>query len=329
MVRLIRNNNPFTVIILFIYALVINYQVLFNPRMPGVQEGQFLFGFIVNFLNVIFLNSAFIFTLFSILSVAIQGIMLNAIANNNKLFPRNGYAVAFTYITLASVYPYFGFFSSALVANWSLVVVIGYILELSQTARPRRVIFNMAFIIGLTTVIHFSFVGFILLLFMSLSLQRPFTPGEWLVALLGVITPIYLVAGVLFLFDSLYLMKGIVSIGANLPHNMYNPMYLIGVVVGVITLFVLGIYALQEYISRLNVYVRRSWSAIAIALFISILVAIMTIHAIEAAWLLVIPCLGLIIANAYYHEKNKAFSNFAFYFMIVLLVFCKITFSLQ
>lgn len=329
MVQLIRSNSPFTVIILFIYALVINYQALFNPQLPQVPEGQYLYGVITKFFLIIFFKKAFIFTLFSTLLLALQGVILNVIVNVGRLFPKSSYAVAFTYISLSSIYPDLAYFSQPLLANWLIIILFGLIYKLAQTNKPRQVIYNMAFVVGLAPLLHFPLVVFVLLLFVAIALLRSFIPGEWLVALLGVFTPVYLVSGFLFLFDALYVMPGVIELGVNLPRSLINPVYLIGLLAAVIILFFMGVYKLQGHINKLNVYIRRCWTVTSISFFISMLAAVFTTQSINSAWLVIIPSLSLLTANIYYSEKSKAFSNFAFYFMILLVVFCKITYMPQ
>ena len=106
---------------------------------------------------------------------------------------------------------------------------------------------------------------------------------------------------------------------------MASPVYFIGALSGVIILFAMGVYVLQHAVNRLNVYTRRGWTAIYIALFVLVLVALFTPFDVKAAWLILMPSLALIVGNIYYHEKNKAFSNFAFYFTLALVIFCKMT----
>ena len=322
MLQIVRNNNPLTVLILFIYALVANWQVLFHPQMPVVPEGDFLFHIITGFMGVVLFQSAFGFTFLAVVMLALQGIYLNAIANRYKLFARPTYLTAFVYISLASLYPAFGLFSQPLLVNWVLIMLISAILQLAQSQKPRKLIFNTGFAIGMAALLSFPAIAYVLLFIIALSMLRNPNPGEWMVAILGCLTPIYFTAGLLFLFDVLHWLPGWVNIGFNLPRNIQHPVYLVGMLTGVITLFAMGVYALQMQLGRVTMFVRRAWTVLSIGLIFTVLVALFTNFEIKMAWLVVIPILALVTTNAYYAEKNKAFSNFAFYFMILLVVFC-------
>lgn len=323
MLQIIRNNNPLTVIILFIYALVINWQVLFHPQMAEVPSGDFMFHIIAGFTGVVLFNSAFGFTLLAVLMIALQGIFLNAVANKHKLFYKPTYVVAFAYISLCSLYATFVSFRPPLLVNWVLIMVIDIVLQLAQSQKPRKLVFNAGFMIGLAGLLMFPALGYIVVFLFALSLLRNFNPGEWIVALLGFVTPIYFTAGMLFLFDVLHWLPAWVDVGINIPSKLDKPFYIVMMLAGVITLFVLGTYMLQRQIVKINIFVRRGWTGIAAFMFFSLLVAVFTDFAFKAAWMVIIPPLALVISNAYYAEKNKAFSNFAFYFTLLLVFFCK------
>lgn len=323
MLQVIRNNNPITVIVLFIYALAVNWQALFNPQLPVAQEGDFLFHIITGFLKVVLFNSAFGFTLLAVIMIALQGMFLNAIANRHKIFSRPTYVVAFVYISLCSLFTPFAYFNEALLINWVLVMMADIILQLPQSQKARKQVFNVGFAIGIAALISFPAILYLLLLLLALAMLRNLNWGEWIVAILGCLTPIYFAAGLLFLFDVLHWMPGWVHFGFNLPTSIDKPAYLIIMLIGLITLFVMGVYILQRQITRVSIFTRRSWTALAGCFLISFPVAILTNPEIKAAWLVAMPVLALIIANAYNAEKNKAFSNFAFYFTLLLVVFCR------
>lgn len=327
MLHLVRNNNPLTVLILSIYGVAINWPVLFNPQLPQIPEQDFLYRIITNFLNVIFFGSAFAFTLFSIVLLILQALYLNAVANKHKLFTSNTYLVAFVYISFTSLYMHFGIFSQPLLLNWIIILLIDYMLQLAQAQKPRKLIYNAGFVVGVGALLIFPALFYVLLLIVSISLLRNFNPVEMVVALLGVLTPIYFAAGLLYLFDAFHWLLEWLRLGFNLPRRIENPVYVITMFAGVLLLFAMGVYTLQRQMSRAGVFVRRGWTSMAVCLFVSIISAMLTDYEVKAGWLLTMPVLSLVSANAYNNEKNKAFSNFAFYFTLLLVIFCHIAIS--
>src|SRR5690606_10108137 len=90
-----------------------------------------------------------------------------------------------------------------LIANWCLLGALDMMLRFSQPANQRKYIYNAGLLVGLAMLFHFGIVGLIPLLFISLLLLRSFNPREWLIIVLGLVTPVYFLSGILFLTDRL------------------------------------------------------------------------------------------------------------------------------
>ena len=320
--RLFRNNSPFTVIILFIFALLVKSQVLLHPYTPEPVAGHFMYNYVIRAINIVFRHSAFAFTLFAIFILFTQSLYLKSIAIRHKLFPRYTYVPAFVFLLLTSIYPPFNSFNESLLVNWLLLGAVDIMFGFSQTIQPRKLIFNASFLLSLAALFQFTFLFFFLLLLVGMVMFRSFSLGEWSVALMGYVTPFYFLACVLFLADKFYLYSQWPHIGFSMSGHVTSIFYLILTLVGIFILLASGIYAMQRNVAMSNIYVRRDWIAISFYLIISIVTAFLTDHSIKSAWLITMPALSIIISHALLLEKNKRFSNFIFYFSLVFLVFC-------
>lgn len=324
MLHLIRNNSPYTVIILLIFTLVVKMQVLAHPQVVALPAHDVLFSSIVHVVDFILNGSAFGYTLLAVIMLFAQALYLNTIVAKQRLFNKTSYIPAYTYLLLTSLHPSFSYFSEALLMNWCLLGGIHLLLRFHQTHQPRKDVFNTGFLLALMALFHFSAIGYFLLLFIALILLRSFNPGEWVVTLLGYLTPAYFWVGILFLFDKTGMLSQWPHIGLFLPKKVVAPVYTIGLITGLIVLFSLGMYALQSLMAKTSVFNRRNWVMVLFCLFISFVVAMATDISMQYIWLLLMPALALIICHALYLEKNKRFSNFAFYFSLLLVIFCQI-----
>lgn len=297
--------------------------MLVNASMPVAGATEYVFTIVLNFLKVIFFNSAFAVTFIAIMMQVAQALYLNYTVNKFKLFPKSSYVAAFAYITLSSLFPQYVSFNNVMIANWAMLAVIFAIFRLSQTTEPRKIIFNTGLVIGVATLIYMPAALYLILLLIAISIVRPFNIGEWLVAILGAITPVYFAAGLFYLYDVLHWLPDMLHLSFNTDYTMYKSANAIGVISGVFVLFITSVFVLQQQIVRQGVYIRRGWGVVIIAIFFSILAAVLAHQANYAAWLLIVPPMAIVVANAYYHEKSKAFSNFAFYFTILLVIFAK------
>jgi hypothetical protein len=212
-----------------------------------------------------------------------------------------------------------------LVLNWCLIGAMDTLLGFHHATQPRKHIFNGGFILSLAGILHFPAITYFVLLFIAFSLLRSFNVGEWVVGMLGFVTPLYFFAGILFLLDRLPALRLWPQMGLSFQ-KIGSTLYMVGTITGLAILAVCGLIVLQNHISRISVFMRRNWIIVIFCLGISIITAIATPLAMRSEWLTIMLPLSLIIAQPLHLEKSKVFSNFVFYFSFALLIFCQITF---
>jgi len=323
--QLIKNNNPFTVIILLILTFLLKLGVLLHPHVPLDLPGYFLYNLLLTLLNTVLHGSAAAYTVLGVVMVFLQALYISRIAAVHKLFNRPTYIPAFVYLLLTSLFPNWNYFNETLVINWCILAGIDVLLGFSQTNQPRKRIFNAGFFLCLAALFQFSVTAYLVLLIIGIFMLRPFNLGEWVVALMGYFTPVYFFAGILFLADKLSLFPAWVHIGASIPVHIVAPFYFTILLLGLLTLSVCGLYAMQLQLPKSSIYIRRNWAAILIYCIISIVIAIGTDRIVQSAWLIIVPSLCFVISMGLLLEKNKGFSNFILYFSLVLVVLCQLT----
>lgn len=300
-------------------------QALSLPVAPVVLPEHFMFSLVVNILDLVLAGNAFAYTMLAVIMLFGQALYLNNIAVRRRMFAKPMYNVAFMYIILTSLSPWFSCFNEVIVVNWLLLAALDILLSIHQTAQPRRSIFNAGFWLALAALMYFPAIIYLLLLLLALALLRSFNAGEWIVGLLGFFTPLYFAAGILFLIDKFELMLIWPEWHFWFPQNtITNPVYTFGTVAGIVILLFSGAFVLQSQTGKISVFARRNWSLITIFIILSGAVALTTDRAVKNAWLTAMPALSLVMAHPLYMEKNKRFSNFIFYFSLIFVIFCQL-----
>lgn len=322
MLRLLRNNSPFTVIVLFIFAIMVKFPALLHGVAPAPVVGHFLFNYILRGLSFVFRGSTFAYSILAVVILFVQSLYLKSIATRHKLFPRHTYIPSFVFLLLTSVYPPFNFFGETLIVNWLLLGGMDVMFGFTQTNHPRKLIYNAGFLFSVAALFQFTMLAFFLMLLVGMVMFRPFNLGEWSVAIMGYVTPPYFVACILFLADRFKLLSEWPHIGFSMTSGVSSPFYLIVMLTGLFILLACGIYAMLQNVAMSNIYVRRDWIALSFYLIISVFVAILTEPGIRTAWLITMPALSIIISHAFLLEKNKRFSNFILYFSLAFLLLC-------
>ncbi len=325
MLQLIKNNNPFTVIILLILTLLLKLGVLMHPHAPVELPGFYLYNWLLYLLKAVFHESAFGYTFFGVGMVFLQALYINRIAAKHKLFSRPTYIPAFVYLLLTSLFPPWNYFNATLIIVWCVLGGMDILLGFNLANLPRKRIFNAGFFFAMAALFQFSLTAYLALLIIGIFMLRSFNLGEWVVALMGYFTPVYFFAGALFMGDKLSLFPKWIHIGKSIPVHITSPAYFTVLILGLITLLVCGLYAMQLQLPKFSIYIRRNWAAILIYFIISIVIGVGTDKIVQSGWLIVIPSLCFVISTALLLEKNKGFSNFILYFSLILVVVCQLT----
>lgn len=324
MLQLFRNNTPYAVLILLILLLLTRLPSLSGAAIPSATDGQLLYQLVVLLCRDGLRMSGFGFGLLSVFLAMIQALYLYQVALRHRLFIRPGYLPAFSYVLLTAIHVALSRFSPPLVANCALVAALDFCLGMNQTSQPRKHLFNAGFAFSLAFLCDAQAVLYVVLLYASLLLHRTFNAGEWTVASLGLITPVYFALGVLFLVDEWGRAKWS---GSYYPLSFasggspVNASILLG---GLVFLFVTGVAQVRAAMNKATINVRRAWVHVLFYLIISVLVAIASGNR-QNQWMLSLPPLSLFIAAAFQHEKYKRLSSFTFYFSLLWVVLCQLS----
>lgn len=319
MLQLVRNYSPFTVIILFIYCLLLHLPGLMHPLSPAA--GSAVYNVLLSIPDTIFHHNAFCYSLLTIILVFAQGIYLNNISERHRLYLNSTYAPLFSYISVTALLPKSVLFSAPLIAIWPLLVAVDVSLSLPQPLSPRAHIFNVGFLLSLAALIFFPSVGFLLFFIIALLLLRPLNAGEWIVGALGYFTPLYFGAGILFLNDALPLLKAWPHLGISLPGQIRRALHLAVATGTIVILLWSGLYILQGALLRFAISVRRGWGAIIAALIVALAVAVITPADEPLAWRTPVPFIALVAALPVANEKRSAFSTFIFLLLLAAGIF--------
>ncbi len=124
--------------------------------------------------------------------VFIQAVLFNKIVNNFNIFGKSTFLPALFYGVAASIFTPFLVLSPPLICNFFLLLIINKILLEYKKPDSISTMFDLGLITAIGTLFYFPFVLFMLLLWASLILIRPFNWREWISALIGYLTIVFL-----------------------------------------------------------------------------------------------------------------------------------------
>ena len=157
------------------------------------------------------------------------------------------------------------------------------------------------------------------LLIVAILVFRPFSITEWLVALMGILTPYYFLFVYLFLTDKLDFAGLVPDFKLNYPKFKLNAWFWLRMI---LTLFpvIVGMYYVQANLGRMLIQVRKSWALMSFYLAISIFIPFFNASSSITYWLLTAVPLAAFHGATYLYPKRYAFPNYLHWLMVLFII---------
>ena len=281
-----KTNNPVNILVLLVYAFVLKWHSFVYPHIPLPQATDgFLYLKFLNFLSPAGQSIPVIYPLIVLVLTLTQAITFNNLVNNEKLLPKPNYLPAMAYLLITSLFPEWWQLSSALIINSLLVWIWAMLSRLFNHPRPKTQVFNAGMVAGLASFLYFPAIGFALLIFFALITLRPFHLSEWLVAILGLLTPYYFLFAILFLGSTWNPLTYLPSVSVSFP-KFQQDVWAWGAIVLLIIPFLISGFYIQGNILRMLIQVRKSWSLMLFYLLITLLIPFINFTSTFEYWIL-------------------------------------------
>ena len=319
MVGIFKSNNPFNTFILLLYGILLKLCWFLHPVIPTTQQTDgFLFRELLRKLEIVGVHLPTIYPLITFLLLFTQSITFNKLINDQRLMQRANYLPAMSYLLITSIFPEWNILSAPLLINTLLIWVWARMSNLYSSNQPKTTLFNIGMVIGLSTFFYFPSLAFAALIIFALIVTRPFRVGEWLISLLGILTPWYFLIGYLYVTDKL---NGYHLPGFAVTYPLFNQSFWSLAAVAIILIaFLVGAYFVQVNFRRQLVQVRKSWSLIMLYLVVAVFIPfINSTHTFEY-WILAAVPLSAFISSAFLYSQRKWLTNLLHWVMVAFVI---------
>ena len=305
MVGIFRNYNPFGIIFLFFYGLVLRFASFVHPHVPEAMAGDgILYRGLLGSLAGIGQAMPVIYPVLAYLLIFVQAMMVNGLVNNHRLLVRSSFLPAMAYILVTALFPEWWEFSAGLVINTFMVWAWAQMTGLNNNNKAQLTLLSVGLTIGICSIFYFPSIAFFLLLAMALLIMRPFRVADWLVSILGLTIPYY------FLFAWLYLRNEwnpgtlLSKLHLSYPGFQQNIWAWGGMLLLVVPFLISGFF-IQGNILRMLIQVRKSWSLALLYLLTALLIPFINPSSSFSFWILCAPPFAAFHANTYIHPQKK------------------------
>jgi len=255
------------------------------------------------------------------LLVVVQALRLNYALNDVRMFSKPAYTTALAYVLLTALLPSWNNLTSALVINSLLIWLIYRMIRLYNTQRPKTLVYNIGLITGGTILLYYPSFPLAFVAFFAVAFLRPFRPNEWIILLIGIITPLYFLAGWLFLNDKFYLITDSLKIFRLVIIRPANLLFTVITFSLAAFAIIVGIFMWQSNSGRMTIQARKVWSI----LFIMLILLLPTVYLMSDAWpnallLATVPA-SVFVSNTFFYPKRNIGPALLFWLFVALIVY--------
>ena len=303
MINQFKNLNPINLLLLAGYTFFIRMAIFYKlPATPEILE---------NFPTLLasipltsFSPATNIF--FATIIVFVQALIFNRIVNSHGLLSKPSYLPALLYVTGASLFLPFLVLSPMLICNFLIIVIIDRFLKLAKTANAMGIMFDVGILIALGTLIYFPFIMFIVMLWLSLLMYRPFNWREWFSGIIGFLNVAVFVVVFYYWNDKLTAIADILEPLTNkFPTKIdidYND-YL--VLVPVLMIMILATIQLRDNFFRSFITTRKAFQMLFFMFMVSLLSFYTKPGVTVAHFLICVPAGAVLLAYYFSNAKKR------------------------
>lgn len=290
-----------------------------HPHIPKPQQlDGFLYKAILAWLEPVATKYSIIYSMITFLLLFIQAVSINNLVNVQRLMQKPSYLTGMSYLLITSLFGDWFYLSSPLIINTLLIWVLFKLCNLHNSNSPKTALFNIGMITGVATFIYFPSIGFSLLIIVGLIVTRPFRLPEWVIVLLGILTPYYFLAAWVYLADR---WKGYHFPGFTITVPVFHRSALAYTAMAVVFLsVVIGMYFIQDNMRRQVVHARKSWNLVFLYLLVALLVPFFNASQNFDYWILTAVPLSAIAGAAFLYPERKGIPLVLHWAMVIVSV---------
>ncbi len=315
MIGSFKANNPRNNFLLLLYGLALNWPLFFKSAPAIIDSNDtFLYQYFIGIFNK-YTNDAIISGV-AFLILFLQTVIINKIATDQKLFPRNNYLVGMSYLLITSIF-HIGL-SSALLSISILIWILSILFNMSNQGNPKKNIFNIGLLTGFAILIFFPTFLFVFVVLFGLLIFRPFRIQEWFIVILGIVAPFYFVFAFGYLLDK-FEMLHLPGLYFRIP-KFHLTAFEISSICLTILLSIIGFVFAQSNMRKLLVQSRNCWTIISTFLFFALFIPLFNkTPQFQFTLFSLLPASIFVASNFYYPEK-KWFINLSHWILVALSV---------
>lgn len=316
MINIFKQKTPVNIILLLVFGVLVKFPIFRHPFVPVSEPGDGkLFIKILEWLKLYGGSTPLIYPLLAFALLFVQAITLTRFINNRRFLNSSTYLPGMAYMLITSLFPEWNYFSSSLLINTILLFILSGLFGIYNQQNAKAIIFNVGLALGISSFLSPSSLAFVVWVFLALAVMRPFRLNEWLICILGITTPYYLLGIYLFVSGHWDWNDMLPDISFSIP-VLKQSAWVSGSTFLIVVPFLIGGYFTQKNLARMLIQVRKGWSLLLLYLLAAMIVPFINTNFNFENWILAAIPFAAFHASAYLYLKIKLIPSILFWLMV-------------
>lgn len=225
LLKLFKSNQPYVLFLIPLLGVVLWVPSLFLNSNSGVDVGNttFAYNWLFNLLNF----SPIVPTIFALLLLIVESFLLIRLNFNFIFIENKTYLPSVIFLLIGSIISSYQALHPLLIGNLFLLLAINraFIIDKKRNALKRY--FESGFFLGLGAIFYPNLYVFIFIIWLTLIVLRTFNWREWLVSIIGLVTPFLFYLSIIFLtggYDDVFVKLTSILLGSVkvIPLSLYS-----------------------------------------------------------------------------------------------------------
>jgi len=243
-------------------------------------------------LNFYFFVKNGFFLLLAILTVFV----LNFIIRKNSLTEDNSYAILF-YILISSYFPNSFILEGVFISNFILLLAFRRIYSLRSSLQTKEKIFDGAFWIGIASLFYEWSLFYLILLYAAIVIFRKIDWRNFIIPIIGVLTPVFLSYTYLLAFDDLDRFWNLWKWNYDFSLKEYNSAHFWVPLMLIAVMALIAIYPTTRRSLLAKIDFKATWSVLIIHIGVSLVVTMIAVDKNGSELIFLFFPLSILFAN--------------------------------
>ncbi len=321
LLRLFSSNRNICIVLIFLFTAILWLPSFLESEAPPISksESMILYSFIEGFLG----NNLLLSKFFAAIFLLFQSYLLVLISGKYILLHHRNFLPALFFLLIASFYPGLQHFSSAIVGSLFLIISINFFFETYDKDSQNYRFFDSGLILGLGILFYAKLILFLPVIWIAAIILRKVDWRELVMPVLGIVLPLFMVAGIDFLRDEypwqIFLLLKENLIVAQIPLITNFGFWLINgilfLIIMISSIYMLNIFQFRKIFIR-NYYLVFFW------IFVISLIVFVFFSSLDMgiAYIIGIP-VAFILSNYFYNARKTIGNRILFGMILIVFIF--------